>query len=81
MPPGRFGGRAFCVVMARPKKIGLEYFPLDCQMDDKVEILEAVHGLEGFAVYVKFLQAIYQTEAGELDMAVLFRWQTLAKRP
>jgi hypothetical protein len=56
--------------MARPKKIGLEYFPLDCQMDDKVEMLEAEHGLEGFAVYVKLLQAIYQTEAGELDMGV-----------
>ncbi|MGI4736306.1 MAG: DUF4373 domain-containing protein [Janthinobacterium lividum] len=66
--------------MARPKKIGLEYFPLDCQMDDKVEMLEAEHGLEGFAVYIKLLQAIYQTESGELDMSIIFRWKTLGKQ-
>lgn len=65
--------------MARPLKVGLEYFPLDCQMDDKVEMLEAEHGLEGFAVYIKLLQAIYQTEAGELDMSIVFRWKTLGK--
>lgn len=65
--------------MARPKKIGLGYFPLDCQMDDKVEMLEAEHGLEGFAVYIKLLQSIYQTDAGELEMSVVFRWKTLAK--
>ena len=66
--------------MARPKKIGLEYFPLDCQMDDKVEMLEAEHGLVGFAVYLKLLQHIYQTENGELDMSIVFRWKTLGKQ-
>lgn len=66
--------------MARPKKVGLEYFPLDCQLDDKIEMLEAEHGLVGFATYIKLLQHIYQTEAGELDMAVVFRWKTLGKQ-
>ncbi|NML67631.1 DUF4373 domain-containing protein [Hymenobacter sp. RP-2-7] len=66
--------------MARPKKTGLTYFPLDCQMDDKIEMLEAEHGLEGFAIYLKLLQHIYQTEAGELDMSVVFRWKTLPKQ-
>ncbi len=66
--------------MARPKKIGLEYFPLDCQMDDKVEMLEAEHGLVGFAVYLKLLQHIYQTENAELDMSIVFRWKTLGKQ-
>ncbi|MCA8830303.1 DUF4373 domain-containing protein [Hymenobacter pini] len=66
--------------MARPKKVGLEYFPLDCQLDDKVEMLEAEHGLIGFAAYIKLLQHIYQTEAGELDMSVVFRWKTLGKQ-
>jgi len=66
--------------MARPKKVGLEYFPLDCKMDDKVEILEAEYGLEGFAVYIKLLQEIYQTDEGVLDMSVVFRWKTLGKR-
>lgn len=65
--------------MARPKKIGLEYFPLDCQMDDKVEMLEAEHGLTGFAVYIKLLQHIYQTDDAELDMSVVLRWKTLGK--
>lgn len=66
--------------MARPKKVGLEYFPLDCQMDDKVEMLKAEHGLTGFAAYIILLQHIYQTEAGELDMSVVFRWKTLGKQ-
>ncbi|RRB06295.1 DUF4373 domain-containing protein [Larkinella rosea] len=66
--------------MARPAKIGLEYFPLDCQMDDKVEMLEAVHDLIGFALYIKLLQEIYQTQDGELDMSLVFRWKTLGKK-
>ncbi|GAB4020248.1 hypothetical protein GCM10028808_60760 [Spirosoma migulaei] len=66
--------------MARPQKVGLEYFPLDCRMDDKIEMLEAEFGLTGFAVYIKLLQEIYQTEFGELDMSVVFRWKTLGKR-
>ena len=66
--------------MARPKKIGLEYFPLDCQMDDKVEMLEAEHGLTGFALYIKMLQHIYQTDDAELDMSVVFRWKTLGRQ-
>ncbi|MCC3156457.1 DUF4373 domain-containing protein [Hymenobacter sp. 15J16-1T3B] len=65
--------------MARPKKVGLEYFPLNTRMNDKIDMLEAEHGLEGFAVYIKLLQLIYQTEAGELDMSNEFRWKMLPK--
>ncbi|KAB7730121.1 DUF4373 domain-containing protein [Rudanella paleaurantiibacter] len=65
--------------MARPKKVGLEYFPLDCQMDDKILMLEAEHGMEGFGVYVRLLQYCYQQEDGKLDMSVVFRWKTLGK--
>lgn len=65
--------------MARPKKVGLEYFPLDCQMDDKIEMLEAEHGMEGFGVYVRLLQYCYQQEDGSLDMSIVFRWKTLGK--
>ena len=48
--------------MARPKKTGLEYFPLDVTagMNDEVELLEAKFGLEGFAIFIKLLQAIYK---------------------
>lgn len=45
--------------MARPAKVGLDYFPLDCVLDDKIELLEAEFGLTGFAVVVKLLQKIY----------------------
>ncbi len=45
--------------MARPTKTGLDYFPLDVHLDDKVELLEAEHGLEGFAIIIKLYQKIY----------------------
>lgn len=45
--------------MARPAKIGLDYFELDCRMDDKVKFIQAEFGLKGFAVVVKLLQKIY----------------------
>ena len=45
--------------MARPLKQGLDYFPLDCQLDDKFELIEAEYGLTGFAVVVKLFQKIY----------------------
>lgn len=45
--------------MARPTKIGLDYFELDCHMDEKVELIEAEYGLKGFAILVKLYQSIY----------------------
>ena len=45
--------------MARPKKLGLDYFDLDCQMDDKIRLIQAEFGLKGFAVVVKLYQLIY----------------------
>jgi hypothetical protein len=45
--------------MARPQKTGLEYFALDVDMDDEVELIEAEHGLEGFAILIKLFQKIY----------------------
>lgn len=48
--------------LARPKKDGLEYFPLDVSagIDDEIELLEAAHKLEGFAIFIKLLQSIYR---------------------
>lgn len=43
----------------RPSKVGLDYFELDCHMDEKVELIEAEYGLKGFAVVVKLYQGIY----------------------
>lgn len=66
--------------MARPRKTGLSYFPLDCVLDIKVEELRAEHGNDGFAVWIMILQEVYQTEAGELDCSGVIRRKTLAKR-
>ncbi|KAA8676177.1 Lin1244/Lin1753 domain-containing protein [Clostridium sp. HV4-5-A1G] len=48
--------------MARPQKEGLEYFPLDVDMDqdDKVALIEAQYGLVGFGVVIKLLMKIYK---------------------
>ena len=48
--------------MARPQKEGLDYFPLDTDMDlkdDKVQLVEAKYGAVGFAVLIKLLMKIY----------------------
>lgn len=40
-------------------KSGLDYFPLACSFEDKVELIEAEFGLRGLAVIVKLYQKIY----------------------
>lgn len=46
--------------MARPTKEGLDYFNLDVDVDEKIELLEAKHGIIGFGVLVKLFQKIYK---------------------
>lgn len=43
----------------RGNKVNLDYFELDCHMDEKVRMIQAEYGLKGFAVFVKLLQEIY----------------------
>lgn len=61
--------------MARPVKQGLEYFPLDVHLDDKIRFIEVKYKLEGFALIIKLLQKIYSYgywyQWGE-DQALLF---------
>lgn len=45
--------------MARPTKEGLDYFELDCHVDEKLQLIEAEFGLKGFAIVVKLYQHIY----------------------
>lgn len=45
--------------MARPTKAGLDYFELDCQLEEKVRLIQAEFGLKGFAIVVKLYQKIY----------------------
>jgi hypothetical protein len=46
--------------MARPQKIGLDYFPLDTNTDIKLELISAKFGLEGFGCIIKLFQKIYE---------------------
>lgn len=47
--------------MARPLQTGLNYFPMDVTIDqdDKVALIEADYGIEGFSIVVKLLMKIY----------------------
>jgi hypothetical protein len=48
--------------MARPVKEGLDYFPLDTDIDqdDKVIIIIAKYGMQGFGILIKLLMEIYK---------------------
>ncbi len=46
-------------MVGRDYKVGLDYFELDCHMDDKIKLIEAEFGLKGFAIVVKLYQRIY----------------------
>ncbi|MGB2871791.1 DUF4373 domain-containing protein [Psychrobacillus psychrotolerans] len=48
--------------MARPLKHGIDYFPLDVDIDqdDKLQLIEAKHGNMGFLIYIKLLMKIYK---------------------
>jgi len=61
--------------MARPVKTGLDYFPLDVNVDDDIELLEAECGLEGYAILIKLWQKIYSSGyfiKWDDDMCLLF---------
>ena len=45
--------------MPRPIKAGLDYFTFDVHIDNKLKLIEAEFGLNGFAVVVKLWQRIY----------------------
>ena len=38
---------------------GIDYFPLNCRLDEKFELIEAEFGIKGFAIVVKLFQRIY----------------------
>ena len=46
--------------MARPKKEGLDYFPMDVDLHDAEEYLEAKYGVEGYGVLIKLWSRIYK---------------------
>lgn len=65
--------------MARPSSSGLDYFPLDIDIDqdDKVALIESDFGIKGFGVIIKLLMKIYSTsyhyEWGEKEQKLFSR--------
>jgi hypothetical protein len=45
--------------MARPQKEGIDYFPVNCQFNDSVKLIQAEFGLIGLGVLVRLWQKIY----------------------
>ena len=45
--------------MARPDKQGIDYFSLDTHMEDKIKLIEAKYGMEGYGILIKLWQKIY----------------------
>lgn len=48
----------------RQGKVALDYFELDCRMDEKVKLIRAEYGLKGFAIVVMMYQHIYGGDYG-----------------
>jgi DnaD/phage-associated family protein len=50
------------ILLARPQKAGLEYFPLDVDIDsdERVEYVIAKHGFQAFGILIKLLMEIYR---------------------
>lgn len=48
--------------MARPIKNGLDYFPVDVDFenDDKIQLIEVLHGNEGSMIFFKLLSRVYK---------------------
>ena len=45
--------------MARPLKESIDYFPLDNINDDKLDLIEAKHGILGWGIVIKLWRKIY----------------------
>ena len=62
--------------MARPQKEGIDYFPLSCQFDDGVKLIQAEFGLVGLGILIRLWQKIYAGKGyytvWDSDVALLF---------
>ena len=68
--------------MARPIKQGMEYFPhdVDAMSDDKIEVLRALHGNDGYVFYFGLLERIYRQTDFEYDISDEETIQILCKK-
>jgi hypothetical protein len=58
--------------MPRPKKIGLDYFPVDTVFDEKIQSLESLFGNDGLVWIIKFWQSAYRDEFGRVNLNKYF---------
>ena len=67
--------------MARPTKQGVDYFPLDTNFDDKIELLIAEKGALALSVIITIWQLTYQNEGyyikANQDLALLVKRRIL----
>ena len=65
--------------MARPIKTGTDYFPLDVELDIKMDFVESRYGNDGFSTIIKLWQKIYAENVyyckWDNDIAVLFAFK------
>ena len=65
--------------MARPIKTGTDYFPLDVELDIKMDFVESRYGNDGFSTIIKLWQKIYAENwyycKWDNDIAVLFAFK------
>lgn len=68
--------------MARPTKSGLDYFPIDTDLDNDpdVQVLQAEFGNDGYAVLIKMWARAYKSPDGEVDFSTDVRLKLLAKQ-
>lgn len=63
-------------MMARPTKVGLDYFPHDCDTPIELELIEAEFGITGYAVIWKLKEIIYKGQGyyckWSKDVALMF---------
>ena len=64
--------------MPRPKKIGLDYFPLDTVWDEKMKTILSVFGNDGLSWVLSFWQTAYRDEFGRVNVNKYFG-EVLAK--
>lgn len=69
--------------MGRPTKQGIDYFPVDVQFDDKVELFIAECGADGLGILITIWQLIYQNEGYYIqnnnDLILLIRRRVLSE--
>jgi hypothetical protein len=68
--------------MARPVKIGMDYFPhdTDASNDEKIDFLRSLYRNDGYAFYFILLERIYRSPVLEIDLSYDDMKKVMAKK-